>query len=85
MKTTLAAAAALAAALVSFQPATAEARNGWVAGAVIGTAGALVVGSALANAQPSTVYVRRACWRERREVYNRFGEFRGYRTVRVCR
>ncbi len=64
MKTTF------AAALASFQPTPAEARNGWVAGAVIGTAGALIVG--LANAQSRTVYVRRECWRERPEVYNRF-------------
>jgi hypothetical protein len=80
MKTSLALAFALVAA-ASLQTGTAEARSraGAIAtGVVVGTAGALVVGSALA-AQPSR------CWVERRAVYNRFGEFRGTRPVRVCR
>lgn len=88
MKTTLVLGAALAAAIVAFQPAPAQAQRGaWVAGAVIGAAGAAIVGSAIANSYGygyGPVYVERRCWRERQAVYNRWGEFRGYRLVRVC-
>jgi hypothetical protein len=79
MKKTVALALVLAAA-AAFQLGAAEARSraGAVAtGVVVGTAGALIVGSALA-AQP------RRCWIERRAVYNRFGDYRGTRAVRVC-
>jgi hypothetical protein len=78
MKKTIALAVALVAA-AALQPGVAEARSraGAVAtGVVVGTAAVLVGAAALATP--------RGCWVERRPVYNRFGEYRGRRNVRVC-
>lgn len=77
-------------------PTAAEARDGrraaifggLAAGAILG--GALAAGSR-AYAAPAPVYVddepvvvRRRCWRERQAVYDDWGDFAGYRPVRVC-
>jgi hypothetical protein len=75
----------------SSAPAQASSRNAaWFAGGVA----AGVVGSALvanAHAYPAYGYgpgygVAYAphCWREARPVYDRFGNFLGYRNIRVC-
>ncbi len=66
--------------------APAEARSGrnaaWIAGGVAaGLLGAAVVSNAYAH--PTYSYAP-SCWRERQQVHNRFGEFVGYRSVRVC-
>lgn len=82
MLKTATAALAVLVSVAAFQPAPAEARSraGAVAvGAGIGILGAAMVGSAVANAQP------RSCWREVRPVYNRYGDYVGRRSVRVCR
>jgi len=79
------AAATLATAMISTAPKAHAADPGAIfAGAVIGGAAGLIVGSALA---PRPVYVerehyeptRRVC--ERRERFNHFGEFIGYKKV----
>jgi len=89
------AAAAIAAgaivATLALSAAPAEARNGrnaaFFGGLAAGVVGAAIVG----NAYASPVYGRGhyhgygACWREKRPIYNRWGDFRGYRYIRVCR
>lgn len=50
-------------------------------------AGALVAGAVASNAYAAPAYApgyAPACWRERRAVYNRWGAFVGYRSIRVC-
>jgi uncharacterized membrane protein YoaK (UPF0700 family) len=52
-------------------------------------AGAIVAGAAShAYAAPryyaSPVYYGGSCWVERRAVYNSWGDFAGYRRIRVC-
>jgi hypothetical protein len=66
--------------------APAEARSyrgaGWVAGGLAaGLVGAAIVSNAYAA--PSYEYAP-TCWREKQPIHNRFGEFVGYRSVRVC-
>ncbi len=64
--------------------APAEARWGRNAALFGGLAvGALAVG-AIANAHAAPVYYGGTCWRERRAVYNAYGDFVGYRLQRVC-
>lgn len=64
--------------------APAEARYGRNAALFGGLAvGALAVG-AIAHANAAPVYYGGSCWTERRAVYNRFGDFVGYRATRVC-
>lgn len=69
--------------------APAEARWGRNAALFGGLAvGALAVG-AIANAHAAPryaepVYYGGTCWRERRAVHNAYGDFVGYRSIRVC-
>ena len=54
---------------------------------VAGIAGGLALGAIAAGAYGYGYRYRphyRSCWDERRPVYNRWGDFRGYRFVRVC-
>jgi len=66
--------------------APAEARWGRNAALFGGLAvGALAVGAiAHAHAAPAPVYYGGECWRERRAVFNRWGDVIGYRSIRVC-
>ncbi len=90
-KLATAAVAALAVgAFVAVTMSPAEAKFGrkralW-GGIAAGLAGAAILGHAgRSHAQP--VYEEpgyQECWRERRPVYDRWGEFRGYRSIRVC-
>ena len=82
---TAAVAAMSIAATRALSAAPAEARNGrngaffgGLAAGLIGTA--LVAGAARAHHAP----VYRECWTEKRPRYNRWGDFRGYRYIRVC-
>ncbi len=66
--------------------APAEARSYRGAGWVVGGLAAGLVGAAIvsnAYAQPAYTYAP-SCWREKQPVHNRFGDFVGYRTIRVC-
>lgn len=80
-------------------PTVAEARDGRKAAIFGGLAAGAILGGALAAgagsrayAAPAPVYVdddepvvvRRRCWRERQAVYDDWGDFAGYRPVRVC-
>ncbi|HEY8580625.1 MAG TPA: hypothetical protein VIL72_12100 [Beijerinckiaceae bacterium] len=47
-------------------------------------AGAIVAGAVASSAYAAPAYYGPACWREKRPVYNRFGDFVGYRSIRVC-
>ena len=50
-----------------------------------GIAGGLALGAIAAGAYGYGYRPHyRSCWDERRPVYNRWGDFRGYRLVRVC-
>ena len=51
---------------------------GGLAAAVVG--GALIAGTSRSHARP----VYSDCWTEKRPRYNRWGDFRGYRYIRVC-
>lgn len=51
-------------------------------GVGIGLLGAGLVG---AHAYHHGGYYYGHCWREKRPIYNRWGDFRGYRYIRVCR
>ena len=89
-KKTLTAAAAVVAitAAIAATAAPAEARWGrggaFAAGAAVGLLGAGIAAHNYHRA-PSYGYAEYggSCWRERREVYNRFGDFVGYLTIRV--
>ena len=62
---------------------SAEARSrygAWVAG---GVAAGIIGGALVANSYAAPAYAP-SCWRERRPVYNRYGEIVGYRAIRVC-
>ena len=90
-KKTLTAAAAFVALTAAVAATAAPAEASWgsggafAAGAAVGLLGAGIAAHHHYNA-PRYGYVEYggACWRERREVYNRFGDFVGYRTIRVC-
>ena len=71
---------------IAASSAPAEARWGRNAALFGGLAvGALAVGAiAHAHAAPRPVYYGGSCWTERRTVYNRYGDFVGYRGERVC-
>ena len=77
-------AVALAGAITA-SSAPAEARSGrnaaWIAG---GVAAGLLGAAALSNAYAAPAYAAPSCWRERRPVFNRYGEVVGYRAIRVC-
>ncbi|MGE3645838.1 MAG: hypothetical protein AB7F96_18485 [Beijerinckiaceae bacterium] len=70
---------------VTASPAEARyGRNGaFFGGLAAGLVGAAIVGSA-AHAHGGGYYYGGSCWREKRPVYNRWGDFRGYRYIRVC-
>ena len=90
----LAMGAALAA---STTPAEAQWRRGggYGPGLALGLGAGLLGGAIIANQRPyyyggyyapayaAPVYAP-ACWRERRAVYDSWGNFRGYRAIRVC-
>ncbi len=75
----LALAGALAASAVP-----AEARGGrgaaWAAG---GLAAGLLGAAVVSHSYAAPVYAR-SCWREKRPVFNRYGDIVGYRSIRVC-
>lgn len=52
-------------------------------GVAAGIVGAAIIGSH-AHAHHYGPYYRH-CWTKRRPVFNRWGDFRGYRYYRVCR
>ena len=65
--------------------APAEARSYRGAGWVVGGLAAGLVGAAIvSNAYAAPVYAAPSCWREKQPVHNRFGDFVGYLTIRVC-
>ena len=65
--------------------APAEARYGRRGAAAVGILGALALGAlAVGAANASPGYYGGDCWSERRPVYNRWGDLRGYRNTRVC-
>jgi len=87
---TAAAAVVTLTAAVAATAAPAEARWGrggaFAAGAAVGLLATGVAAHAYHHRAPRYGYVEHggSCWRERREVYNRFGDFVGYRSIRVC-
>ena len=70
---------------ITASSAPAEARNnrgaGWVAG---GLAAGLLGAALVSNAYAAPAYAAPSCWREKRPVFNRYGEVVGYRAIRVC-
>ena len=81
-----------AAALTPATPASADA-GAAVAAGIGGFALGALAGGALARPAPPPVYygapvyvepVYERCWRERRPVFDEFGEVIGYRRARVC-
>ena len=88
-KTLTAALAALSvSAALAMSAGSAEARWGRNAAFFGGAAAGLVGAAIIANhAYAAPVYaapVVSDCWNEKRPVYNRFGDFKGYRYIRVC-
>ena len=76
------AAATMIGAFAAATPASAKwGRNAALFGGL--AAGALVAGAVASNAYGAPVYAP-ACWRERRPVFNRWGDVVGYRSIRVC-
>lgn len=60
-------------------------RNAAFFGGAVGLLGAgLIANSYYSPAYAAPVYYGASCWRERRAIYNRFGDFIGYRLQRVC-
>ena len=90
-KTLTAAVAALSiGAAVTMSAGTAEAKGGrngaFFGGVVAGLVGGALLGG-IANANAGYVEVAPAygsCWLEKRPVYNQWGDFMGYRRIRVC-
>ena len=73
------------AATLAASTGTAEARFGRK-GAFFGALAAGIVGAAIVGsaARAHNHYGYSDCWTEKRPVYNRWGDFRGYRHIRVC-
>jgi hypothetical protein len=69
---------------ITASSAPAEARSyrgaAWVAG---GLAAGLVGAAIVSNAYAAPAYAA-SCWRERRPVFNRYGDVVAYRVIRVC-
>ena len=90
-KTLTAAVAALSiGAAVTMSAGSAEARGGrngaFVGGVVAGLVGGAILGG-IAHANAGYVEVAPAygsCWLEKRPVYDSWGNFHGYRRIRVC-
>jgi hypothetical protein len=90
-KTLTAAVAALSiGAAVAMSAGTAEAKGGrngaFVGGVVAGLVGGAILGGAAYGGYHHVGYRRyhSDCWTEKRPVFNRWGDFRGYRYIRVC-
>jgi hypothetical protein len=96
LATLLAATAMGAAALTGAAPAKADSTGAAIASGFGGLALGTVLGGALARPAPvygaPPVYVERRryapvyerCWRERRPVFDEYGDVIGYRPKRVC-
>jgi hypothetical protein len=95
MKNILSAALAVVAlgiaSLAPTAPARADSAGAAVAAGIGGLAVGTIVGGALARPAPpvyypapAPVYVEPHCWRERRPVFDEYGEVIGYRPQRVC-
>ena len=73
------------AATLALSAAPAEAKFGrrgaFFGGLAAAAVGAAIIGSA-ARVHHAPVYSE--CWTEKRPRYNRWGDFRGYRYIRVC-
>ena len=73
------------AATLALSAAPAEARYGRKGAFFGGLAAAVVDGALLAGAARSHHRGHYgSCWTEKRPRYNRWGDFRGYRYIRVC-
>ena len=73
------------AATLALSAAPAEARYGRKGAFFGGLAAAVVGGALLAGAARSHHHgYYGSCWTEKRPRYNRWGDFRGYRYIRVC-
>lgn len=73
-------------ATIALTAAPAEAKFGRK-GAFFGGLAAGIVGAGLLGGHAyhhGGYYYGGSCWREKRPVYNRWGDFRGYRYIRVC-
>ncbi|MCC2099156.1 MAG: hypothetical protein KDJ29_19860 [Hyphomicrobiales bacterium] len=70
-------------ATVAMTASPAEARFGR-RGAFFGGVAAALVGSAIIASHRHHYRGGYGCWTEKRPVYNRWGDFRGYRYIRVC-
>lgn len=79
-------AAAAMGATLALSAAPAEAKFGRK-GAFFGGLAAGIIGGAIAASAAPRYYESAPvhCWTKRRPVYNRWGDFRGYRYYRVCR
>lgn len=72
---------------IAASSAPAEARWGRNAALFGGAAAGLLGAAIIANqAYAAPVYAEPApaCWLEKRAIYNRYGDFVGYRRIRVC-
>ena len=72
------------AATLALSAVPAEARNGRNGAFFGGLAAAVVGGAILSHAHRSHYRGFGSCWTEKRPRYNRWGDFRGYRYIRVC-
>jgi hypothetical protein len=59
-------------------------RRAFVGGAALGILGAAAAAHAYHAPRYGYVVEGGECWRERRAVYNRYGDFVGYRNIRIC-
>lgn len=72
-------------ATLALSVAPAEAKFGRK-GAFFGGLAAGIIGSAIVGSHAYGYHHGyRRCWSEKRPVFNRWGDFRGYRYIRVCR
>ncbi len=86
-KKTLTVAAAALTLGVAFAASASDAEARWGRRAFVGGAALGILGAAAVAAhahQPRGYVVESECWRERRAVHNRYGDFVGYRSIRVC-
>ncbi len=69
---------------IAMSSAPAQAKFGRNGAFIGGVAAALIGGAILSHAHRSHYRGYRDCWTEKRARYNRWGDFRGYRYIRVC-
>jgi hypothetical protein len=69
---------------VALSSAPAQAKFGRNGAFIGGVAAALIGGAILSHAHRSHYRGYSDCWTEKRPRYNRWGDFRGYRYIRVC-